>query len=80
MNFYLEICNNSSCHFSVFFRIENYYGGRAMFVFSFRSRGRKHEDVHMELEMKINHTGKALAVFVWKLLRRFEILNFMWKT
>ena len=51
-----------------------------MFVFSFRSRGRKHEDVHMELEMKINHTGKALAVFVWKLLRRFEILNFMWKT
>jgi hypothetical protein len=50
-----------------------------MFVFSFPSRGHKHEDVHMELEMKMNHTGKELEVFVWKLLRRFEILYFMWK-
>jgi hypothetical protein len=29
--------------------------------------------------MKMNHTGKELAVFVWKLLRRFEILYFMCK-
>ena len=55
MKFSLEICNNSACRCSVFFGIEKYYGGRAMFVSSFRSRGHKHEDVHMVQGTKINH-------------------------
>ena len=37
-----------------------------MFVFSFGFRGHEHEDLFMVLEMNINHTGKTIAVFVWK--------------
>jgi len=64
MNFSLEIFSNSAWHVSVFCRIEKYYGGRAMFVFSFGFRQHKHEELHMVSETKISHTVKALAVFV----------------
>jgi len=68
MNFSMEMWNHSACHCSVFFRIEKYFGGCAMFVFSFRSRDHKQEDLYAVFEMKINHTGKTLTVFVWNFL------------
>jgi len=46
--------------------LEKYYGGRLKFAFNFGFRCYKHEDLLMVLEININHTGKTIAVFVWK--------------
>jgi hypothetical protein len=72
MNFSLEICNNNACHFAVFFRKEKYYGNRAMFVFSFRSRGHKHEDVHM---VNLIFIGPCIIIYSYSTTKTMHLLS-----